>query len=118
MPIFYILIFFCSRDLLGPAVPGSVDKLPAYQDLVDKTEVLNDYLVNNNFLAASNMTLLNYARNVDALFANKVCQVRSSLIYAYSFFYPFLMCIRILIFRMYRFMNTFFRTFLHGPETS
>ena len=52
-----------------------MDLLPAYQDIVDKTEVLHEYLVNNTFLAATNMTLLNYARNVDALFANKVCQV-------------------------------------------
>lgn len=56
-------------------MPSSVDLLPDYQDVVDKTEVLNEYLVNNKFLPSANMTLLNYARNVDALFANKVCQV-------------------------------------------
>ena len=66
---------FC-RNVLAPAVPSSVDLLPAYQDIVDKTELLHEYLVNNKFLLATNMTLLNYARNVDALFANKVCQVR------------------------------------------
>ena len=56
-------------------MPSCVSKLPDYQDVVDKTEVVNEYLVENKFLASTNMTLLNYARNVDALFANKVCQV-------------------------------------------
>jgi len=69
--------WFCNaliKEVLAPAVPSCVSKLPDYQDVVDKTEVVNEYLVENKFLVSTNMTLLNYARNVDALFANKVCQ--------------------------------------------
>jgi len=69
--------WFCNamiKEVLAPAVPNCVSKLPQYQDVVDKTELVNEYLVENKFLTPTNMTLLNYARNVDALFANKVCQ--------------------------------------------
>jgi len=62
------------RHVLAPAVPDSPDQLHAYQDIVDQTEELQEYLVTIDILPSDNLTLLNYARNVDAIFASKLCQ--------------------------------------------
>lgn len=69
--------WFCQaviEDVLAPAVPSSVDKLPAYEDILNETEAFHDFVVETGFLPSSNLILLNYARNVDVLFANKTCQ--------------------------------------------
>ena len=62
------------RSVLAPAVPDTPDKLHTYQEIVDQTESLQEYLVNIGLVPHDNMTLLNYARNVDAIFASKLCQ--------------------------------------------
>ena len=62
------------RNVLAPAVPDTPDKLHTYQEIVDQTESLQEYLVNIGLVPHDNMTLLNYARNVDAIFASKLCQ--------------------------------------------
>ena len=62
------------RHVLAPAVPDTPQQLHTYQDTVDQTEQLQEYLVNINLVPSDNMTLLNYARNVDAIFASKLCQ--------------------------------------------
>jgi len=62
------------RHVLAPAVPDTPQELHTYQDTVEQTEQLQEYLVNINLVPADNMTLLNYARNVDAIFASKLCQ--------------------------------------------
>ena len=62
------------RKVLAPAVPDTPDKLHTYQEIVDQTENLQDYLVMIGLVPQDNMTLLNYARNVDAIFASKLCQ--------------------------------------------
>ena len=62
------------RTVLAPAVPDTPDKLHTYQEVVDQTESLQEYLVNVGLIPSDNMTLLNYARNVDAIFASKLCQ--------------------------------------------
>jgi len=62
------------RKVLAPAVPDTPDKLHTYQEIVDQTESLQEYLVTIGLVPKDNMTLLNYARNVDAIFASKLCQ--------------------------------------------
>ena len=62
------------RDVLAPAVPDSPDQLHTYQETVDNTEHFQEYLVNIGLMPQDNLTLLNYARNVDAIFASKLCQ--------------------------------------------
>ena len=62
------------RHVLAPAVPDTPDQLPTYQDTVDSTEQFQEYLVNIGLVPQDNLTLLNYARNVDAIFASKMCQ--------------------------------------------
>ena len=62
------------RLVLAPSVPDSPDQLPSYQETVDQTEELQEYLVNIRLVPGDNLTLLNYARNVDAIFASKLCQ--------------------------------------------
>ena len=71
----YILFDALSRDVLAPAVPSSVDGLPDYEDILNETETFHEFMVDTGFLPGSNLILLNYARNVDVLFANKTCQV-------------------------------------------
>ena len=60
---------------MAPAVPSSVEKLVEYEEVLNETEFFHEFLTGLGFLASSNLSLLNYARNVDALFANKLCQV-------------------------------------------
>ena len=62
------------RLVLAPSVPDSPAQLSAYQETVDQTEELQEYLVNTRLVPSDNLTLLNYARNVDAIFASKLCQ--------------------------------------------
>jgi len=62
------------RECLAPAVPSTPAQLPEYDDVIEKTEQLHQYLADIGFLPATDMTILNYARNVDAIFASKVCQ--------------------------------------------
>ena len=62
------------RHVLAPAVPDTPEQLHTYQDTVERTEQLQEYLVNIELVPADNLTLLNYARNVDAIFASKLCQ--------------------------------------------
>jgi len=62
------------RLVLAPAVPDTPDQLHTYQEVVDQTEELHEYLVNIGLVAQENKTILNYARNVDAIFASKVCE--------------------------------------------
>ena len=62
------------RLVLAPSVPDSPAQLSAYQETVDQTEQLQEYLVNTRLVPSDNLTLLNYARNVDAIFASKLCQ--------------------------------------------
>ena len=63
------------REVLAPAVPSSVDKLAEYEKVLQETEMFHEFLTETGFLPSSNLSLVNYARNVDALFANKLCQV-------------------------------------------
>jgi len=62
------------RLVLAPAVPDTPEQLHTYEEVVVQTEELHDYLVNIGVIAAENKILLNYARNVDAIFASKVCE--------------------------------------------
>merc|ERR1719450_262883 len=62
------------RHVLAPAVPDTPQELHTYQDTVEQTEELQEYLVNIRLVPSDNLTLLNYARNVDAIFASKLCQ--------------------------------------------
>merc|ERR1719470_231104 len=62
------------RLVLAPAVPDTPDQLHTYQEVVDQTEELHEYLVNIGLVGQENKTILNYARNVDAIFASKVCE--------------------------------------------
>jgi len=62
------------RDVLAPAVPTSPDQLHTYEDIINQTEELHQYLVSIRLLPPGNLTILNYAKNVDAIFASKVCE--------------------------------------------
>ena len=62
------------RHVLAPAVPDTPDQLDTYQEIMDQTEQLQEYLVKINLISSDNLTLLNYAKNVDAIFASKLCQ--------------------------------------------
>lgn len=69
--------WFCQtviQEVLAPAVPSSVESLPEYEKVLRETESFHEFMVETGFLPSSNVSLLNYARNVDALFANKFCQ--------------------------------------------
>jgi len=62
------------RLVLAPAVPDTPEELHTYEEVVLQTEELHEYLVNIGLIAQENKTILNYARNVDAIFASKVCE--------------------------------------------
>ena len=44
------------------------------QEVIERTEEFHEYVVTIGLLSASNHTILNYAKNVDAIFASKVCE--------------------------------------------
>ena len=60
--------------MLAPGVPSTVETLPNYDSVISETESLHDFLVTTGLLPATNVAILNYTRNVDALFANKLSQ--------------------------------------------
>jgi hypothetical protein len=60
--------------VLAPGVPSTVETLPDYDSVIEETEALQEFLVESALLPATNVSLLNYTRNVDALFANKLSQ--------------------------------------------
>ena len=62
------------RLVLAPAVPDSPDQLSTYEEIVEQTENLHEYLVSIGLIADENELILNYTRNVDSLFASKVCE--------------------------------------------
>jgi centromere/kinetochore protein ZW10 len=73
----HLSVWLCEqlvRLVLAPAVPDTPDQLHTYEEVVTQTEDLHDYLVNIGLVAQENKTILNYARNVDAIFASKVCE--------------------------------------------
>ena len=62
------------RKVLATAVPSTVDCLPEYEAVLAETVSVHEFLVQTGFLPSSDLSLVNYAKNVDALFANKLCQ--------------------------------------------
>ena len=55
-----------------------MEALPEFEDILQKTTEFHGFAVTTGFLSSTNVSLLNYANNVDALFANKLCQVVES----------------------------------------
>ena len=71
--VFSKLVSF--REVLATAVPSTVESLPEYENVLEETVSFHEFLVQTGFLPSSDLSLVNYAKNVDALFANKLCQV-------------------------------------------
>ncbi|XP_022252392.1 centromere/kinetochore protein zw10 homolog [Limulus polyphemus] len=68
---------FCDcliQDCLSPAIPSHSKDLEGYSKVIELTSNLQVQLETLGFLEAGNTTILEYARNVDSLFANKMCQ--------------------------------------------
>jgi centromere/kinetochore protein ZW10 len=62
------------REVLAPGIPSTVETLPDYDTVISDTEALQEFLVEAGLLPPTNVAILNYTRNVDALFANKLSQ--------------------------------------------
>ncbi len=69
-----IIVCYVIREVLAPGVPSTVERLPDYDAVIEETEVLHEYLVKSGLLPPTNVVILNYTRNVEALFANKLAQ--------------------------------------------
>jgi len=62
------------KHVLAPAIPESPEHLASYEEVILRTEEFHEYIVNIRLLSSSNHTILNYAKNVDAIYASKVCE--------------------------------------------
>jgi len=62
------------RHVLAPAIPESPEHLASYEEVILRTEEFHEYIVTIRLLSSTNHTILNYAKNVDAIFASKVCE--------------------------------------------
>ncbi|XP_076314532.1 zeste-white 10 kinetochore protein [Tachypleus tridentatus] len=68
---------FCDcliQECLSPAIPSHSKDLEGYSKVIELTSNLQVQLETLGFLEAGDTTILEYARNVDSLFANKMCQ--------------------------------------------
>lgn len=68
---FYDLLI---KECLGPAVPSKRGDLDAYAQVVDAVSKLQARLLDIGMTTNEDDGIAAYARNVDALFANKMCQ--------------------------------------------
>jgi centromere/kinetochore protein ZW10 len=69
---------FCEyliKNCLADTIPSHSNDLEAYDVIAKATEDFQAHLVEIGFLATSDQSILEYARNVDILFANKTCQI-------------------------------------------
>ncbi|XP_069704525.1 centromere/kinetochore protein zw10 homolog [Periplaneta americana] len=69
---------FCEyliKNCLSDTIPSHSNELDAYEVIANATEKFQVYLTEIGFLGSSNQSILEYARNVDVLFANKACQI-------------------------------------------
>jgi len=62
------------RHVLAPAIPESPEHLASYEEVILRTEEFHEYIVTIRLLSPTNHTILNYAKNVDAIYASKVCE--------------------------------------------
>nr|CAD7596756.1 unnamed protein product [Timema genevievae] len=62
-------------DCLGEHVPSSSRELTAFDIVAQQIQGFQTYLVSIGFLRASDKSLVDYAKNVDILCANKECQL-------------------------------------------
>jgi len=62
------------RKVLAPAVPTEPEHLHTYEEIINQTEEIHEYLVSIGVLPSTDLTILNYARNVDAISASKMCE--------------------------------------------
>jgi len=62
------------RHVLAPAIPERPEHLVSYEEVILRTEEFHEYIVTIRLLSPTNHTILNYAKNVDAIFASKVCE--------------------------------------------
>ncbi|KAK6641429.1 hypothetical protein RUM44_013140 [Polyplax serrata] len=59
---------------LSESIPTNLEAFDSYKDVVNNAEKLETSLQNDGFLQQKSSSLMEYARNVNALFANKFCQ--------------------------------------------
>uniref|UniRef100_T1JGN2 Uncharacterized protein n=1 Tax=Strigamia maritima TaxID=126957 RepID=T1JGN2_STRMM len=62
------------KDCLTIAIPSNKNDLQDFCRIIEETSRFQEFLVSVGFLHADQKTILEYARNVDALFANKMCR--------------------------------------------
>lgn len=62
------------RHVLAPAIPESPEHLASYEEVILRTEEFHEYIVTIRLLSPTNHSILNYAKNVDAIYASKVCE--------------------------------------------
>ncbi|GAB6021738.1 Centromere/kinetochore protein zw10 [Chamberlinius hualienensis] len=68
---------FCEilvKKCLGPAVPSKREDFQAFDEIVNCTINFHNFLTGVGILPADEKTLISYARDVDTLIANKMCQ--------------------------------------------
>ncbi|PNF35888.1 hypothetical protein B7P43_G08563 [Cryptotermes secundus] len=65
---------FFIKNCLSDTIPSHSNDLEAYKVIAKATEDFQDHLVEIGFLGTSNQSILEYARNVDVMFANKICR--------------------------------------------
>ncbi|PSN39911.1 hypothetical protein C0J52_07953 [Blattella germanica] len=69
---------FCEcliKNCLSETIPSHSRELESYTVISNATQEFQEYLVQVGFLSNNNQSILEYARNVDVLFANKTCQI-------------------------------------------
>ncbi|KAG8231565.1 hypothetical protein J437_LFUL011743 [Ladona fulva] len=68
---------FCDcfiKNCLSDTVPSSSDELESFDKVIQRTEEFQKSLMEIGYLTPENGSIIEYARNVDVLFANKLCQ--------------------------------------------
>ncbi|XP_046388776.1 centromere/kinetochore protein zw10 homolog [Ischnura elegans] len=68
---------FCDcfiKSCLSDTVPCSSEELVKFDEVIQQTEEFQSFLMDVGFFTPHKDTIIGYARNVDVLFANKLCQ--------------------------------------------
>lgn len=65
---------FLIKNCLSESVPTSRDQLEGYRAVIEAIIMFEDLLSKNGFLTDGNKAILNYATNIDTLFADKTCE--------------------------------------------
>ncbi|XP_071454519.1 centromere/kinetochore protein zw10 homolog [Hetaerina americana] len=68
---------FCDcfiKNCLSDTVPCSSEELGQFDEVIQQTEAFQKFLMEIGYFSLQKDTIIGYARNVDVLFANKLCQ--------------------------------------------